>query len=356
MSARLLFKRLMSPSLIALSIWLVFPATPGQALGTLTVSSATISESNFNAATASATLNFILSAAATADVTINFNNDGECQLKDNGGSFKTSGALIITSGNSSVSSTVKAVNDEQIEGQHSCKFSFHSASSDVQFNGINKIHSVTINDNDGLPSLNIVVIEASHLKEGNLSFRNVYSVVRGDEEPTSAITLTVWTDNQCALRKTSGSGYTSQISQEVQSYVVPIYVVANDDEIAEGDHTCQVQHLIHTSDPAYKDNLVDSRFITIVDNDGSPPANQGGTNSNTADTSVETVTAADKQDEDQSQFVGQSGGSEPIRLHDPDAVNNVFIIMIVSAVIVGTILGWWRYGAFSRKLSAVDKS
>ena len=320
-----------------------FLNTPVFGLGSLTVSKVTVEESNFGSASASSVVNFFLSGAPSANVTLNFSNNGECTLNGT-----TSGSLTFNSGSSSTSGTITAINDEKTEGDHSCEFSFATASSDSQYNGINRTYSATIDDNDGLPTLSIVVSEDSHIKEGNLAFRNVYSIIRGEEEPMSPITVTVWTDNQCALQKKSGDGYTSQISQTVQNYSVPIIVVANDDEVAEGDHVCHVQHLISTNDTAYKDNLVDSRYITIEDNDGSLAVVTQGADIDVPPTQEPAAEQAVQQPQE---FVGQATG-EPIRLRDPDAVNNLFVIMTFASVVFGTVMGWWRFG---RSVNAVDK-
>lgn len=324
---------------VVLALPLVIQAQPIQAAGALTVSQVSVSESNTGAGASKADVNFILSSAPSADVIINYANNGQCTL---GGS--TSGALLITSGNSSVSSQLVALNDEVIEGSHTCEFSFSTASSDSQFNGINRIYNATINDNDGQPSLSIVVSEDSHLREGNLSFRNVYSVVRGGEEPTSTLTLTVWTDEQCALKKTSGDGYTSQISQTIQSFAIPIIVVANDDEVAEGDHTCLVQHRVSTSDPAYKDNPIPSRYVTVEDNEAAPASEADSDQASESENESNEAIATANEDQPGS-FVGQSAAvGQPIRLQDPDTASNVFVIMTFSSVVVGTIIGWWRFG------------
>jgi len=324
-------------------------AVPVQA-SSLTVSYVSVTESNFGAPAESSSVSFILNGGSpTSDVTINFAiSDAQCTL--NNDAF---GSLLVEAPNSTISATIKAFNDEKIEGRHECQFSFSTASADPTFNGINRTYNATINDNDGQPSLSIVVSQDSHIRENNLAFKNIYSVIRGEEEPTAPINLTVWTDQQCALRKTSGEGYTSQITQEVKDYAVPIIVVANDDEKPEGDHTCHVQHRISTTDSAYKGNKVDSRYVTVEDNDGEPPEEAESSQGDEQEMDLPepvTITAEPPT----ATFVGQAG-NQPQRLTDPDAANNTFIIVTTSAVIIGAVLGWWRWGRIGGWKATVDK-
>ena len=261
----------------------------------------------------------------------------------------------MPSGGSSVKATIQAKNDEVIEGEHDCVFSFTTASADAQYNGINKSYAAKIIDNDGQPTLSIVVSQDSHLREGNLGYSNIYSVVHGSEEPTQPLKMTVWTDKQCALKKPSGN-YGSQLTVEIKGYAVPITVVANDDEIAEGDHTCHLQHLLHTNDPAYKYTVISSRYVTIEDNDGPAPA--------------AATTASDDQGQDLgvSEFVefrpasaqdfGGSGqlAGQPLRVQGPDSINQAFVVITVVAVAAGAALGWRRYGRLKPLKNMIDKS
>ena len=339
---------IVSTSLIASAVvTAMLIAQPVQA-SSLTISYVRVTESNYGAAGESSSVNIILNGGSPAsDVTINFTNNGQCTLNND-----ATGALVINAPDSAISATIKAINDENIEGRHTCDFSFITSSADPAFNGINQNYSATIDDNDGLPTLSIVVTQDSHIREGNLSFKNVYSIIRGDEEPTAPINLTVWTDQQCALKKTSGSGYTSQITQEVFDYAVPITVVANDDETPEGDHICHVQHRISTNDKSYQGNLVNSRYVTVEDNDGEPPADPEEANEEHGDELVPATTVA--AGPTNTGFVGQVQ-NQPIRLADPDAANNTFIIVTTSAVILGAILGWWRWGRIGGWKTTVDK-
>lgn len=329
---------------LALLFLLAIFSSSASALGSLTISPTTVSESNYSASNESAALNIVLSTTATADVTINFVTDSQCLIENSFGAPSSSSTLIVLTGNSSIGTTLTAVNDEVVEGTHVCSISFITSSADSEFNGINKIYKATVNDNDGLPSLSIVVTEDNHIREGNLSFRNVYSIIRGQEEPTAPITLTVWTDSQCALRKQTLDGYTSQITQQIYDYAVPIIVVANDDEDVEGTHTCHIQHSISTTDPAYAGNSIDSRYVTVDDNESGAP----GSSNETSATSGETPVTENLEEDASQGYVGKYGG-EPIRLTDPDAAANLFIIMTTSAVVVGSIMGWWRYGRLNWK-------
>lgn len=337
----------MTSLLIFTAVLSAIVALPAQA-SSLTVSYVSVTESNFGAAGESASVNFILNGGSpSADVTINFSNNGQCTLNND-----ASGSLLITAPNSTVSGTIRAINDENIEGQHDCQFNFSTASTDPTFNGINRTYNATIYDNDGLPTLNVVVTQDSHIRENNLAFKHIYSVILGEEEPTAPVNLTVWTDQQCALQKTSGDGYTSQITQEVKDYAVPIIVVANDDEQPEGDHTCHIQHRINTSDSAYSGNVVASRYVTVEDNDGdAPPPETTEKEEDEMELPAPTTVSADPPT---AAYVGQIG-SQPQRLTDPDAANNTFVIVTTSAVIIGAILGWWRWGRIGGWKTTVDK-
>jgi len=331
----------------AVMLLILLVAMPVQA-SSLTVSYVIVSESNYGAPSESASVNIILNGGyPSSPVTVRYVNDGECTLDGSSDS-----SFVIDTNESVYSGIIRAINDENIEGRHNCQFSFSTASADPTFNGINRTYNATINDNDGLPSLSIVVSQDSHIRENNLSYKNVYSVIRGEEEPTAPINLTVWTDEQCALKKTSGTGYTSQITQKVEDYAIPITVVANDDEKPEGDHTCHIQHRISTTDTAYKGNLVDSRYVTVEDNDGSPAEPKAEEEDNiTADLPDPVSISAEPPSNN---FVGQIG-NQPIRLTDPDAANNTFIIVTTAAVIIGAILGWWRWGRIGGWKTPVDK-
>ncbi|MBL8163559.1 MAG: choice-of-anchor D domain-containing protein, partial [Anaerolineae bacterium] len=202
----------------------------------------------------SGTYDISLDSASTADVIIDITPDPtQCSTSTNSITF-----LSGTTGPQTI--TANATDDAIAEASpHPCIISHVATSADANYNGI-AVADVTLNitDNDA-PGITVDPLNVA-LTEGSVT-PGTYSITLSTQpiQPVR-IDMTV-PDGQCTVNPT----FVNFPAGTVGPLAVDVTPV--DDTIAEGAHSCTVQHVITTTDPAYVGIPVPDVIGNIVDDD-----------------------------------------------------------------------------------------
>ncbi len=260
------------------------------ALGNITFSlpsSTVLTESVFG--TVSESGRYTFSSAPGSNVALSLSTNGQCEIKATSSSWATTEQTTVFSG-STISNpvSIRAHNDQLIEGQHTCSISYTATSDDAEFNGLSGSSTLTINDNDATPGFKFVH-RPSSLTEGGPA--QAYEVKLNDDAEED-VSITTSISGECQLLK-SGKGGSGAVVESPNSYLISkgpagsLYynVRGVDDSKPEGNHTCTISHSVSTSDPNYSGKNIPSTTITVIDNDSSPssaPASSSPESSNTS--------------------------------------------------------------------------
>jgi Ca2+-binding RTX toxin-like protein len=171
--------------------------------------------------------------------------------------------------------TVEAVDDGDVEGEHTSTLVHQVSSEDADYNNdvpiiingtaTNTIE-VNIKDNDNPPppgTAGITFIEPVRrldVIEGEGS--DLYKVVL-DSEPTARVTVTIAPDDQTETNKNQLT-FTPQNWNKSQT----VKVTGVEDSVIEGKHTSTITHIAHSKDERYQE-LEKSLDVTVNDNDNS---------------------------------------------------------------------------------------
>jgi subtilisin family serine protease len=222
----------------------------------------TISQSNGNTSLteggAPDSYTVVLAGKPTADVTITVSPDSQSTI--------TPSSLIFTVNNWNTPQTVSvsAVDDTDVEGNHSSTILHTVSSSDSNYNRI-IVDSVTatITDNDGNASkagLEIIESDGStNLAEGGAS--DTYTIAL-KSKPTANVTITIAPDKQSTPTPTSLI-FTPDNWNKVQTVTLQAF----DDSGIEGTHTSIISHNISSTDPNYNGLVTDKVVAKVEDND-----------------------------------------------------------------------------------------
>jgi hypothetical protein len=201
-----------------------------------------------------ATYDIALDSAPTADVTIDIIPDAaQCSTSTNSITF-----LAGTTGPQTITAT--ATDDAIAEASpHDCLIGHTATSADVNYDAV-PIADVTLNitDNDA-PGITVDPLNVA-LTEGSVT-PGTYSITLSTQ-PVQAVRIDMTVaDGQC----TTTPAFVNFPAGIVGPLTVD--VVAVDDVVAEGAHTCTVQHGVTTTDPAYAGFFVPDVIGNIVDDD-----------------------------------------------------------------------------------------
>ncbi len=199
-----------------------------------------------------------LTVAPTATVTINFVTDGQLEPV-------TQLVFTTLNWNQPQTVTVKAINDDVVEGLHSSVINHTASSSDPDYNGI-AIPQVTVSIiDDDFAGVNVAPTTLAISEDG---VTGSYELVL-TSEPTATVTINVNPDGQ----STAGPGVLTfdntnwNISQTVT-------ITAVDDLIVEGAHTSTIGHTATSADGNYNGIAVADVTANITDNDTTSDAGQ----------------------------------------------------------------------------------
>ena len=171
-----------------------------------------------------------------------------------------------------VTLTVEAVNDTDIEGDHTGTITHTCSSADLRWNAKPCAGTiVNVQDDDGTPE---IISDAAPLWVGEGNDPNdSYTLVLG-KPPATGTTVTVTVDGGTQLNPVPSSVVFTPANWSVPQTVI---IEAVNDAVVEGTHFGTVSHTVASGDPAYSDLTVPSVPAAIGDNDAMGPAGIGAT-------------------------------------------------------------------------------
>eukprot|EP00913_Durusdinium_trenchii_P023326 g21904.t1 len=201
------------------------------------------------------TYSIVLDSQPTADVTISVNPDGELSTSLNSVTFTPQ------NWNQAQSISVSAINDTDVEGNHSGTITHSASSVDSSYHGISVANvSVGITDNDRNPGVTITQTNGStSVTEGGNS--DSYSIVL-ESQPIANVTIAISPDGELSTNPNSVT-FTPQNWNVARSVTV---VAVNDGDV-EGNHSGTITHTVSSGDSNYNGISAASVSVSISDND-----------------------------------------------------------------------------------------
>ena len=205
------------------------------------------------------TYTVVLTSSPTADVDVSINTGGQ--------TIANPPSLTFTSANWSTPQTVTvtALDDEIAEGNHTGSITNTAASADGNYDGIG-IAGVTANitDND---NASVTITESggsTNVTEGGAT--DTYTVVL-TSEPIDIVTVTVTPDSQVSVGGGAGTPITAMFDASNWDVPQTVTVTADNDTVAEGNHTGAISHSAASMDANYDGIAVSGVTAHITDND-----------------------------------------------------------------------------------------
>ncbi len=217
--------------------------------------------------TTSDTYTVVLDSLPTATVTITVDPDIDTEVNNNGAGNSIDLTFLTTNWDTAQTVTVKAIDDEEVEGDHTSTITHTAASSDNDYDGIT-IDSVVANvtDND---VAGVTITESGGstdvAEEGPTS--DTYTVVL-DTLPTATVTITVDPDIDTEVNN-NGAGNSINLTFLTTNWdtAQTVTVTAIDDVDVEGAHTSTITHTAASSDNDYDGISIDDVVANVTDND-----------------------------------------------------------------------------------------
>ena len=213
------------------------------------------------------TYTVVLDSLPTATVTITVDPDIETEVNNNGAGNSIDLTFLTTNWDTAQTVTVKAIDDEEVEGAHTSTITHTAASSDNNYNGIsidNVVANVTDNDVAG-----VTITESGGStdvdEEGPTT--DTYTVVL-DTLPTDTVTITVDPDIDTEVNN-NGAGNPVNLTFLTTNWdtAQTVTVTAIDDVDVEGAHTSTITHTAVSNDNDYDGISIDDVVANVTDND-----------------------------------------------------------------------------------------
>ncbi len=253
--------------------------------------SGTLKESVFSSA-GNIYLDIGLSPTPTQEVDIVISTDGQCKPIGEDGNSVTLYYPAGYTGN--IQRGIGAVDDNIIEGNHTCTINISTTSADPNHNNKTATTALAIQDNDATPGYQLTS-KPGNLTEGQTASYNV----RTNDEITDRITFMTSISGPCKLRVIAGKGggtwegSTKDSSLDMPTGYLAYTIVATDDAVYTGNRTCTLTNSApSTSDQNYASKTVPGFSITIIDNEKAPAGASTPTSQQTARTSTTNESAA----------------------------------------------------------------
>lgn len=202
-------------------------------------------------------------------VTVGINPDGQLN------SDVTSLTFTTTDWNVPQSVTISAVDDSDLEGQHSgsISHSITSGSGDYGTGLAIASLSATITDNDNLPPVaGVEIIETNGGTTVTEGGNSDSLSIRLTAEPEANVILTVIPDGQLDLGVADSGTVDLTFTPTNWNTAQSITVDAVDDSLVEGLHSGELNYHIDSADETYEELAIAPTSISITDNDAPPPA------------------------------------------------------------------------------------
>lgn len=175
--------------------------------------------------------------------------------------------------------SVKALDDDDIEGTHAVSIHHTTSSSDPQYNGValaDVTGTITDNDVAGLKFKG----DNINVTEGDSESKVAGYQLALTAKPRANVTIIVETDGQTLVTTGSSKGaIRSQVlfTPETWNVAQTIYVTAVDDKAKEGPHTSKLRHQISSTDSNYSGLIVADLIVQVADNDSPSASVKPGT-------------------------------------------------------------------------------
>lgn len=209
-----------------------------------------------------------LKTVSKNDVIITVNPDSELNLGKGGDNPLT---LTFTPQNALTPQTVNvaAVDDKDIEGNHTGGISFKFDSSDPAYNGLSVPSlNVPITDNDFIPVPKIVQdISQSAQRSATEGERKSGFTVALNTAPKEDVTITIDPDKQLGLGIGPDNPLTLTFTPENALTPQAFEVTYVDDQAIEGDHTGILSFKASSDDPAFNNLSAPDLKLSIKDNE-----------------------------------------------------------------------------------------
>jgi len=197
----------------------------------------------------------VLDSKPTAEVTINISTTEETTTNLNTLTFTTD------NWNTAQTVTITAVDDSDVENNHSDTVSHTVSSNDTDYNNFN-VDSVNVNiiDNDSspTPTPGITITQSDNTTEvAEGSETDSYTVVL-DSKPTAEVTINISTTGE-----TTTDSNTLTFTTENWNTAQTITITAVDDTEVENNHSDTVSHTVSSNDTNYNNIAADSITVNI---------------------------------------------------------------------------------------------
>ena len=203
-------------------------------------------------------------------VEIKITADENSEISLDGENFSTE-VMVTLEDTTFKTITVQAVDDDQVEGEHTSTITYEITSSgdlDKYPETLNiPASEITITDNDPVTPGEVIITEISPLMEGGEA--QEYTIAL-DTEPAGPVEIKITADDNSEI-SLDGETFSTEVMVTLEDTAAKtITVQAVDDDLPEGEHTSTISYEItSTGDEAkYPDTLeIPASEITITDND-----------------------------------------------------------------------------------------
>ena len=216
------------------------------------------------------TYTIALDTAPAGPVEIKITADDNSEIRVDGETFSNE-VMVTLDDTTPTTITVQAVDDDQVEGDHTSTISYEitSTGDEVTYPDTLNIPSteITITDNDEPALGQVIISEISGLAEGGEP--GTYTIAL-DTEPAGPVEITITADENSEIR-VDGETFSNEVMVTLDDTTpTTITVQAVDDESVEGDHTSTISYEITSTgdEVTYPDTLeIPATEISITDND-----------------------------------------------------------------------------------------
>jgi hypothetical protein len=223
-----------------------------------------------NASNHEARFTLTLDPEPTDQVTTTFGTNGECVVGYNFTDYTTGGSVVTQNG--SLPFGIRALDDSEGEGVHTCDITFTSSSAvaPAYATPVQEEYSLQVVDNDTITSydFSLSTLTVSRLEEGD-SFVEQYQIDIS-EPPIYDITVTAVADDQCDLLSGTPESRTKNATAVIKTGTtqpIRFTLIPVQDSVFEGLHRCTITHTTSTTDPNFAAVPVSPYSATIVDDE-----------------------------------------------------------------------------------------
>jgi hypothetical protein len=219
------------------------------------------------------TFTFTLNTASAIDTVVTFNLSGTASASDYLGFNQY---VTIPAGQTSTTLTITPVEDTIYEGTETLTLTLTSiSSSHYTLNTAQKTASITIADDDTIPTVTITALDASASESGDTA---TFLITLSNEVATDIDVY--WDMSGTATDGTDFPSIGGSVTIPANATSKTVTISPQQDSVYEGDETFT---LTLSADPAYTIGAPDNATITITDDDTPPVATIAATTATTTE-------------------------------------------------------------------------